>query len=552
MGLIPPLAALLLGAGACSDESVSQAEGQAGAGNVAPRGHAGAPSKPMDPPECESTDLPDADFADTNCDGIDGDRTRAVFVAPYGRDENAGTIDAPVATLTRGIELAKRANKSVYVCTDTYAENVVLDGAAVSIHGGYDCRHDWQRTAKSATIAPPEGRPLIIRNVTDPIVLSHLRFVAADAVEPGASSIAAQVVDAQNLRFENVALEAGDGAPGAPGEEAGTHPTPPRAPDGKSAPLVDECYTYTPIASCSQPCATPESWCCNGNCPLGPPCATSDLKSECEVVVSGTAYTVEAPAPCPTDTGSTSRSFAAGGTGGNGHVSVERTKGFVPTSAPDAGTSGANGAPATESFGTITPDGDYLPTNAGTNGLFGKMGTHGAGGDGGPAYKSYSGGIPGRPVMSGAGGGGGVAGCGGYPGQGGGGGGASIALVAVHSGVELEQVILRTGAGGPGGSPSAGGAGQPGGKPGVGGTNEEGEKTAMDGQPGTAGGNGGHGGAGGGGPSVGIVAVASETVLNATLFDTGLGGRGAASVPGSKMLPGASGLARDVYVIEEP
>lgn len=561
IGLIPPLAALLLGAGACSEEMSPQPEGQAGGGNVAPRGSAGAPSKsepvepvePMEPPECvpaAEEDLPDADFTDTNCDGIDGDRSRAVFVAPHGSDDRPGTLDSPVATLTRGIELARQAGKSVYACTGTYPENLVLEDAAVNIYGGYDCGHGWRRGSKPATIAPAEGRPLTIRNVADPMLLSHLRFVAADVVVEGDSSVAALVVDSLNLRFEHVEFEAGDGAPGLPGEVAIVHSAPPRAPDGRSAPLVAECYTYTPDKACSRPC-TPDLHpfaCCATKC-VGY-CHTSTLNPECEPLITGVANPFPQLVACATDTGSTGRSYPAGGNGGNGHIGVERTLGTVPSVAADAGASGGNGAPATDPFGAITADGEYVPTNAGTTGLFGKMGTAGQGGNGGLAWGTYP--VTAYPAMSGAGGRGGAAGCGGYPGQGGGGGGASIALIAVRSGVELEQAILRTGAGGDGGVPSAGGSGQVGGQPGQGGRNEKGEKTATDGKPGTAGGRGGHGGPGGGGPSVGIVAVGSEPVLKATLFDTGVGGLGADPVPGSGLDQGAAGLSRDVHVIGVP
>ncbi|CAN0553334.1 unnamed protein product, partial [Laminaria digitata] len=47
----------------------------------------------------DPTDAPDPQFQDTNCDGIDGDRLRAVFVAlpPVGDDANAGGAAAPVA-----------------------------------------------------------------------------------------------------------------------------------------------------------------------------------------------------------------------------------------------------------------------------------------------------------------------------------------------------------------------------------------------------------------------------------------------------------------------
>jgi hypothetical protein len=64
------------------------------------------------------------DFADTNGDGIDGDFTRAVFLAPppFGNDLNPGTALAPVATLEHAVELAESVplRQSVYAAKGTY------------------------------------------------------------------------------------------------------------------------------------------------------------------------------------------------------------------------------------------------------------------------------------------------------------------------------------------------------------------------------------------------------------------------------------------------
>src|SRR5690606_27162794 len=53
-----------------------------------------------------STDDPDDDFEDENCDGIDGDLTKAVFVSPSGSDSSAGSMAQPVRSIAKGIELA--------------------------------------------------------------------------------------------------------------------------------------------------------------------------------------------------------------------------------------------------------------------------------------------------------------------------------------------------------------------------------------------------------------------------------------------------------------
>src|SRR5512141_464745 len=49
-------------------------------------------------------DDPDDAFADTDCDGIDGDKTKAIFVGPSGNDSAPGTIEEPVRSLAKAVE----------------------------------------------------------------------------------------------------------------------------------------------------------------------------------------------------------------------------------------------------------------------------------------------------------------------------------------------------------------------------------------------------------------------------------------------------------------
>src|SRR3954447_2389689 len=64
-------------------------------------------------------DTPDLGFADTNCDGIDGDAAGAVWVAPSGSDGAAGTLSAPLATIQAAVDKGARA---VLVEGGTYKE----------------------------------------------------------------------------------------------------------------------------------------------------------------------------------------------------------------------------------------------------------------------------------------------------------------------------------------------------------------------------------------------------------------------------------------------
>ncbi|MBI2395460.1 MAG: hypothetical protein HYV09_38175, partial [Deltaproteobacteria bacterium] len=97
----------------------------------------------------DGPDDPDDDFKDTNCDGIDGDKSRAIFVAPDGKDDAAGTLDAPVHSFAKAIERANELGKDVYACNGTYAENVVI-AKAVRVFGGFDCKAGWKRTLDRA------------------------------------------------------------------------------------------------------------------------------------------------------------------------------------------------------------------------------------------------------------------------------------------------------------------------------------------------------------------------------------------------------------------
>lgn len=82
-------------------------------------------------------DKPDLSFEDTNCDGIDGDAAKAVFVDPVsGLDTSSGARAFPVKTLGRGLTLAAAQGKDVYVRAATYNEALDLR-SNVGVYGGY-------------------------------------------------------------------------------------------------------------------------------------------------------------------------------------------------------------------------------------------------------------------------------------------------------------------------------------------------------------------------------------------------------------------------------
>src|ERR1700754_3769413 len=57
-----------------------------------------------------AADKPDPGFVDSNCDGIDGDISQAIFVSLGGNDAAPGTLTNPVRTIGKAISLAAGAN----------------------------------------------------------------------------------------------------------------------------------------------------------------------------------------------------------------------------------------------------------------------------------------------------------------------------------------------------------------------------------------------------------------------------------------------------------
>src|SRR5262245_52374067 len=79
---------------------------------------------------------PDLAFVDSNCDGIDGDETDAIFVARSGSDQNRGTKAAPKREIKAAVTAAALAGKDVYAAAGDY-DNRVETVSGVNIYGGY-------------------------------------------------------------------------------------------------------------------------------------------------------------------------------------------------------------------------------------------------------------------------------------------------------------------------------------------------------------------------------------------------------------------------------
>lgn len=478
-----------------------------------------------------AADDPDDDFADSNCDGIDGDATKAVFVSGGPVWGNAGTPSAPLKTLAEGIQLAQSSQKDVYVCNGTYAENIVIQNTGVRVFGGYDCAHHWTRTADRAQVAPSSGRPLKIAGAGGTMI-DRLGFKASSGAEAGESSIAGIIQNSPDVIVRNALFEAGNGADGKSGAVPAAVTTPaPKGVDGFSG-------NTCPLGTSSDPCTK-----------VSQPGGTQYLVTTCP----GLPLQFKGGAGGPG--GTVNVGWLNGlqgspwGAAGGVHTTVTSNDVGVPAAGSDGanGQPGAAGGPADLSIGTLQ-NGDYVASNAGKPGDTGKPGQSAGGGSGGWGGKVWDDDVTYHYISGCSGGQGGYPGCGGAAGQGGGGGGASIALVIIGSSVQLSHTLLRTGNGGAGGNPSLGADGQPGGAPGLAGCQGYPIDGASErGGTGGSGGKGGAGGPGGGGPSVGVLVQGTPPVTEGATFDLGLGGKGGKAVADTQ--DGASGVQKDLYVL---
>lgn len=400
----------------------------------------------VDPPtDCHTRRLcggpdPDAGNVPSDCDLAASladspsclDEAVGVFVAPSGSDGALGTKDAPLASISKAVELARASGKArVYVCEGTFSESVTIAGA-VSVYGGLSCA--WDPTGARPRIEAGAGDAVAVD-----ITASQVRLVDLELVGPvtGApNSIALRVANATDVVLERVRAEGRSGAPGANGTRT----------DFSGFPTQMELNGHD--ASAGGPGEANARTCPGGATTTGGKGGASGFDGESGLPSLG------------------------GGAGGT-IAQCQSNQGGGP-GAPAPAAAAAAGA---KKVGTLSSS-VWLP-EPGANGLPGGPGQGGGGGGG---------------VAGGNGGGGGAGGCGGAGGGGGQGGGASIALLSIDSAVTLRASEMVSGAAGGGGAGSAGQAGQT--QFGFGGTKVGGGCNGGNGGLGAAGGSGGGGAGG--------------------------------------------------------
>jgi hypothetical protein len=470
-------------------------------------------------------DSPDDAFTDGDCDGIDGDRTRAIFLSTAGADTNDGlTPGTPVASFTRAFEVyfSNLSRNQILVANGSYSTSTMLSlPNGVGLYGGYS--NDFlTRTDSRASLTASSRTAIRANGLRSPTVIDRINITTGDRTTASESTTAMIVndsLDRLTLRFMTVTAGHGgagtNGSPGSMGTIGGTGG--------------------------------------NGSGPSGGGgAAPGGGGSSGRGGAGATGLTQAAgPAGAPGNGGSCGAGGPAGagsGGAGLGCSDGDPADGHAPTSPGCTGIAGAGGA-AGDGMGTLTGE-----TWSPSNGAIGSQGGVGGGGGGGGAGggEDCTAPIVGC-VYCGTGRGGGGGGGGGQGGSGGGGGtggGASIGLLLISSTVVAHQLRIQTAGGGNGGSGAVGGPGGNGGPGGSGATrtsNTQGNGGA--GGPGGGGGSGGCGGGGGGGPSVAVWGNGTSARVRESTpvsYAPGAGGGGGTSC-GSSGAAGISSNLRDAF-----
>src|SRR5690606_37540804 len=350
----------------------------------------------------------------------------------------------PVASVAAAVERALDEDKLVIVCAKSFSEPLTLsDSRGARIYGGFDCDDAWQPVDEPSVFAPKAGPALRLESVEGSLFFSGFEFRAADATEPGESSIAAIVNDVEDVTFDSTVFVAGDGRDGA---------------DGQPIPGYDEAALPGNDASGAVGGSSRDACTCSETAG-GRGGGAASLADPNDPTAGLPDYGGGQPGNSASECGS-------GGSGLNGK----------------GGSNGSSGSGA-NSHGTLDSENALRLPASGQPGGPGTVGQGGGGGKGGE---------------TGGGGGGACGGCGGKGGEPGQGGGASIGILVLRSTVTLRDAVVHLGDAGDGGDGAPGQEGQDGGLRG---------DSTLDGCDGGNGGDGGAGGHGGGGAGGIVVAV---------------------------------------------
>ena len=172
-------------------------------------------------------DIPDLDFIDANCDGIDGDPEYAIFVATDGENipllDGGGTPDRPMLTISYAIEQASGDRMSVYVSAGTYTEQLILRDS-VSIWGGFSRTENWHRDASNTTIlrwatTTSQRVETILGTNISQVTIGNLQIEAEGTADASTSIYGIRCVGCSEITLERNVIIAGAGGDGIDGDD---------------------------------------------------------------------------------------------------------------------------------------------------------------------------------------------------------------------------------------------------------------------------------------------------------------------------------------------
>ncbi len=472
-------------------------------------------------------DLPDDQFLDANCDGIDGRADQAVFVAPppFGSDIAApgrGGQALPFATIQAAMGAAGGIRNGLYVSQGSYLGPITLV-EGISLYGGYDAADRWARAADHATSVVSTGPTTIVANSIRNVrtVVDRLRVSSGNGAGPGESSMAVLVTNSTgNLEIRNSVITAGSGVTGGPGGRGGNGGNGVRGTDGDPG-----------CSSCGSVGA--------GGAGGGSTCGSTGGRggSGGNDSASGAAGQAGGGSPGGGAGGPAALGAECCSSGICNDCSCQRQRG-VDGNDGSTGNSGGSGSGGNGGGGTGFISGGRWFGSGGLGGGTGVSGRAGGGGSGagGGNDSCWTGGPFGTCARTntcnsdggGGGGGGGSGGCGGSGGEGGQGGGGSFGIFLFNSTPVIASCEINGGNGGQGGRGGDGGDGGSGGAGAAGGSGRDDSGGGGSGGGGGRGGLGGGGGGGGGGISWAVYRAGTSggTQLLNNIYRSGNGGLG--------------------------
>ena len=162
-----------------------------------------------------AADKPDVSFADTNCDGIDGNELMSIFASPAGNDSNPGTKERPKREIQAAVQAAG-TGRDVLVAAGSYGP-VRLDVASadVGIYGSYEATSWARRLASPATTVTGTPEGVLAVHVTG--VTLQLLTIRGTSSAAERTAYGIRALDGSSLALEKVVVTAADGTPGVAG-----------------------------------------------------------------------------------------------------------------------------------------------------------------------------------------------------------------------------------------------------------------------------------------------------------------------------------------------